>query len=202
MAACREVGAALDRYLDGEMNAAERAEYERHLTGCRECAGLLAERRTAGGMLAEWVRAEVVERSSAPVRTGTGWLRVAAAAAAVFLAGTIAWQHTDGVSVAPVPAPSGHKLVMRSMDRGVTVVPGKAGAPDELVVDAFPVELCWRSMTSGVQVVRGEAGQPQELIVDPFPVKMRSMSSGVVMVSGKAGEPVELVVDPFPEEGK
>ncbi|HOX06284.1 MAG TPA: anti-sigma factor [Planctomycetota bacterium] len=198
---CRGVDTILDRYLDGETTVEERAGVEDHLNGCAACSRLLAERRSAMGLLAEWAG------SAAPATVRPAprlpWLRLAAAAAVLAAGGILAWQlldnrpgHTQG------PARSGHQLVMRAMNDGVTVLPGQAGQPDELVVDAFPVQLCWQPMSEGVKVVRGESGAADELIVDPFPIKMRPMSSGVVMVSGRSGEPAELVVDPFPEEGK
>lgn len=202
MTACREVSAALDRYLDGETAVGDRSAIEEHLGGCPECARLLAERRAAMGMLAEWVGPGARASSDVPVRARSVWLRVAAAAAALVLAGTFAWKLAEERPVASEPVPSKDGTVMRSLGAGVTVVPGKAGEPDELVVDPFPVQLCWRPMSAGVEVIRGGAGQPEELVVDPFPVKMRPMSSGVVVVPGRSGEPAELVVDPFPEEGK
>jgi hypothetical protein len=203
MAACREVGALLDRHLDGEVTAAERAEVEEHLVGCPECSRRLRERRAAMSLLAEWAGAEAAIRPAAPVGPGATWLRAVAAAAAMILAGALAWQSLARLSSAPAGA-SGHSLAMRSLAEGVTVVPGMAGEPDELVVDAFPVRLCWQPMSSGVEVIRsGSTGTgADELVVDPFPVKMRPMSSGVVVVPGRSGEPAELVVDPFPEEGK
>ncbi len=204
MAACSEVGPALDRYLDREAEPSERAGIERHLGECAECARLIAERRAAMGMLAEWA----AEGAGAPpaareVRPKPVRLRLAlaVAAAAALVAVAAAWHFSGREHARPGPASCGHRLTMRSMDDGVTVVPGAAGEPDELVVDAFPVQLCWQPMSSGVNVVQAGAGEPDELVVDPFPVTMRTMSSGVVVVSGKAGEPAELVVDPFPEEG-
>ncbi|HEX6940426.1 MAG TPA: zf-HC2 domain-containing protein [Longimicrobiales bacterium] len=42
---------ALLALLDGELHGEERAHIERHLAGCRECAGLLAELRDAAAAL-------------------------------------------------------------------------------------------------------------------------------------------------------
>jgi hypothetical protein len=60
---------------------------------------------------------------------------------------------------------------MRSLAEGVKIVPGSSGEPDELTVEAFP--LNWRSMSSGVTVVPGKSGEPAELVVDPFPEEGR-----------------------------
>lgn len=204
MAACREVDSALDLLIDGELSAAERAGIEQHLAECPACSARLSERRKVSGLIGEWAESAPAE-SPRVVRQDRSWMRAAAAAAAIVavagLAGELA-PHPAATTVAPAQG-DGHRLAMRSMNDGVTVVAGKNGEPDELVVDAFPVQLAWKPMSreAGVTVVH-TAGSPEELVVDPFPITMRPMSSGVAVIPGKAGEPVELVVDPFPEEGK
>jgi len=168
MAACKDVQAGLDRYLDNEMAAGERPALEAHLAGCPECRTMLVERRTAMSLLAQWADSGAGAR---PARRSVAvWLRLAAAAAAVALAASLALEYAgrERPAVVPAaPAPAKSRLVMRTLDQGVTVVPGKAGEPDELIVEAFP--LTWRSMSSGVKVVPGRSGEPVELVVDPFP---------------------------------
>ena len=172
MAACKDVQAGLDRYLDNEMAAEERPAVEAHLAGCPECRTALVERRAAMGLLAQWAASGAETRGRAPIRSAAGWLRLTAAAAALALAASVAWQYAGKEPpVVPAAVPAKPKLVMRTLDQGVTIVRGEAGEPDELIVEAFP--LTWRSLSSGVEVVSGKSGEPVELVVDPFPEEGR-----------------------------
>lgn len=78
------------RYLDGELDQAERREFERHLDGCPSCRRALAQRRlvteAAVGMpdleLPPDFSRRVMERIDKPRVTVLGWLVLAAASCA------------------------------------------------------------------------------------------------------------------------
>lgn len=55
---CEQIQDRLSPYLDGELDAASRAEVERHLAGCPECADLLACLRRAMTALAAFPEIE------------------------------------------------------------------------------------------------------------------------------------------------
>jgi hypothetical protein len=172
--ACSDVRPVLDRYLDGEADRECREAVDRHLATCAECRQALAERRRASELLREWSREPAGSEAAAAGRGARVAVRfLVAAAAGLLVAALCLAQHSQGPSAggdkSAVPvATAGHQLHMRTLgDGGVQVVPGKAGEPAELIVEAFPLK--WRSLSSGVQVIPGKAGEAAELVVDPFP---------------------------------
>ena len=175
MAACDEVRPALDRYMDGETDREGREAVEKHLAGCAGCRAALSERRGASALLKEWGRQPARAVLTATGRGPLVAVRVMlAAAAALLVAGLCLAQYNRSSSAAgarsgaPLLASAGHQVNLRALsDGGVQVVPGKAGEPAELVVEAFPLK--WRSLSSGVQVIPGKSGEAAELVVDPFP---------------------------------
>ncbi len=100
---CRDIEPRLGAYLDGELDAAERAAVEAHLAGCAECPALLERHRALQAAVraelpahraSDALRARVREalreaaRRPAPRRT-VPWRALGVAAAAVLvLAGT------------------------------------------------------------------------------------------------------------------
>jgi anti-sigma factor RsiW len=44
---CREVVELMTAYLDGALSAADRAKFEKHISGCDGCRAYLAQLRTA-----------------------------------------------------------------------------------------------------------------------------------------------------------
>ena len=176
MNSCEIIRAELDSYLDDELSPNDQRATEAHLADCPECNRLLQERRAAMGMLAEWSTLLAAPAAAAPAvrpaRRGALVGALAAAAAIGLAAGGYVWCTADRDTASHVRlAPPGGRLVMRSLADGVKVLPGKSGEPDELVVEAFP--LNWRSMSSGVKVIPGKSGGPAELVVDPFPEEGR-----------------------------
>src|SRR5690349_10782526 len=90
----------LSAYLDGETTPAERAQVERHLAACVECARVLAEYRQIGGNIREmsrpqppltlhrdvWTTIEARESESAWVPALGSLLRFGAVAAVLVIA--------------------------------------------------------------------------------------------------------------------
>lgn len=78
------------RYLDGEMDQAERREFERHLDACPSCRRALAERRRVAEAAAGLPNLElppdfsrrVMDRIDRPRVTALGWLVLAAGSCA------------------------------------------------------------------------------------------------------------------------
>jgi anti-sigma factor RsiW len=78
------------RYLDGELDQAERRDLERHLDGCPSCRRALAERRRVGEAAAglpdlalpPGFSRRVMERIERPRVTALGWLVLAAGSCA------------------------------------------------------------------------------------------------------------------------
>lgn len=174
MAACERFRADLDRYMDGEIDREGREVLERHLAGCASCSRALQELRGSRALLREWSAALTAPARPAAFRSGLLTVRLAmAAAAGLLLAGLLAADRSGrrdpgGGHAAIKP---GHELHWHSLADGVKVVPGRAGEPEELIVEAFPLKF--RSMSSGVEVVAGKSGEPAELVVDPFPEEGR-----------------------------
>ena len=63
--ACKEHAERLHAYLDGELDAAGAAEFERHLQSCTECSASLSVERAMRGALAS---AQLFERAPASLR--------------------------------------------------------------------------------------------------------------------------------------
>ena len=173
MAACDEVRADLDRYLDGEIDRDGREAVERHLAACAECRRAVEERRAAMALLSEWSREPAAPARPAAGRGSRVAVRLALAAAVLLAAGVyLSYYGSHPTRLGPTGgqavAGAGHRLHWHTLADGAKVVPGKVGESEELVVEAFP-SLNWRSLSSGVEVVSGKSGEPVELVVDPFP---------------------------------
>lgn len=61
----------LSEYVDSELDAAERAALEEHLTGCAECRGAVSGLRR----VQEWLRSDGIRPTDAP--TNAEWLAIA-----------------------------------------------------------------------------------------------------------------------------
>jgi mycothiol system anti-sigma-R factor len=103
---CDLAKGVLHGYLDNELDAARAAEFERHLEGCRECAGALGSSEALraslqGAGLYERAPARLRERVRAELKTATknaaakpaaqpAW-RWLAVAASILIVGTMFW---------------------------------------------------------------------------------------------------------------
>jgi mycothiol system anti-sigma-R factor len=106
---CEQTQTVLHGYLDGELDAARAAEFERHLETCSEClAALEAQEKLRSAIQ----RAQLYEQApvsfrrevsaslpaARPVRFGLSgmWLSWAAAAAAILLVASLGWRVLPG----------------------------------------------------------------------------------------------------------
>ncbi len=101
---CDYARTALHGYLDGELDAARSAEFERHLENCRECTNTLAEQESlrsslqrsglyeqAPLSLRKTIRAELERGTSSPAKRWIPDWRWITAAASIVVVATIAW---------------------------------------------------------------------------------------------------------------
>jgi mycothiol system anti-sigma-R factor len=133
---CDYARTALHGYLDGELDAARSAEFERHLESCRECTNTLAEQESlrsslqrsglyeqAPLSLRKKIRAEMESGTSSPVRHWIPDWRWFAVAASILVAATIAWYAwpragTTGAAPAPFTAAEMIDAHIRSLQPG------------------------------------------------------------------------------------
>jgi anti-sigma factor RsiW len=165
MSASEENLAKLDLYIDGELGAEERLEFESLLADDPALERELAGRRAAMGMLAEWAEG----LPAAPRRAGSRArsplvAALAAAAALALVAGLVGLSRPDPEDrhARPQTKP---KITIVDMEHGVEL--RESEGETELVVDPFPMK--WRTLRQGVQVIPSKSGEPETLVVDPFP---------------------------------
>lgn len=159
-----EITPEIDRYLDDELSAQERRDFEALLSDSPELSEALSERRAAMAVLGGWADSLTLP-GARRARLGPARTVLVAAAAAAALAAVPTALYFAGRTPSR-PEGQGHRLTLRAPGEGVSVNP--AG---ELVVDPFPMK--WRTLQDGVQVVRGASGEPDALRVDPFPEEGR-----------------------------
>jgi hypothetical protein len=157
-----------EKYLLGELTAAERAEYEEHYFGCQECA----EDVKAGAVLLDNARQvlrlefrgkEHAVKSTAEQHSWFGWFRPAYALAAVaLLAAAIIYQNVftipslrrEVAANVPQSLPSFSFVTLGSRSNASLTVNTDLGSPFGLYVD-IPASDAFRSYTCRV---RSESG--------------------------------------------
>jgi hypothetical protein len=144
---CAHFEPELSAYLDGELDAAERARLDAHLHACARCAAELRELRRVGESLRRWdaqetryaqstgfrnrVLARVGGHADAPVEEIRTWRRAAwAAAAAAGVVGAFAWATTRPAAVGGADLDDLRARV-EAVERSVASLPaGEHGAHD------------------------------------------------------------------------
>jgi anti-sigma factor RsiW len=113
---CELCESVLHGYLDGELDAARAADFERHLVSCAECVRALESQEKlrgsiqvaalyerAPGSLRRKVQRELVEKSSTAAVRLWQWPNWAMAAAALVLAAVTGWQLMSGLRIKEGP---------------------------------------------------------------------------------------------------
>jgi mycothiol system anti-sigma-R factor len=167
---CEQTQTVLHGYLDGELDAARAAEFERHLETCSECqAALEAQEKLRSAIQREQlyeqapvslrrkVSASLPAARAARFSLSGIWLRWAAAAAAILLVASVGWRVWPGFrgtdnfeAVAAIDAhlrslQAGHLVDVASTDQH-TVKPWFDGKVDfappvaDFANDGFPLQ--------------------------------------------------------------
>ena len=133
---CEDVQKLIHPYVDGEFSPDEKDEFERHLQGCRHCRELATYQLSFKATLKAKLKgvtappellARVREELAATPTPLVGWRRSAlkvapvAAAAVVFLAFGVSWQHHRGQTDA---------VVASSVARHINGLPVEIASPD------------------------------------------------------------------------
>ena len=134
---CDFTHTALHGYLDGELDASRSAEFERHLSGCRECAKALETEESlrsalqrsslcesAPVTLRKKIRAELDAATANPIKQRIPAWRWVAVAASILVVATISWYAwpragtTDSAAPAPFTAAELIDAHIRSLQPG------------------------------------------------------------------------------------
>ncbi len=134
---CDYTRTALHGYLDGELDAARSAEFERHLESCRECANTLAAEESlrsslqrsglyeqAPVSLRKKIRAELDGATSSPAPSRIPVWRWLAVAATILVVAAVSWYvwprpgASDGAASAPFTAAELIDAHVRSLQPG------------------------------------------------------------------------------------
>ena len=134
----------VDLYLEGEVEAGERAEFEAHLETCPACRRVLEERRVLLAAFSSLPAVEVpsdfacavMDRLPAHRRFAVGWVAAAGSAAASLLIGLLGFYLFTGQSLAEVLTSAG-RSVMETVGLAVPVL-AKMARLGGLILRAIP----------------------------------------------------------------
>jgi anti-sigma factor (TIGR02949 family) len=130
---CNQLDERLHGYLDGELDAAGAAEFERHLQSCSQCSAALHAERALQDTLAKAqlyerapvslrraMRSKIIPAPGAGQATATLWKRLAIAAALLcaISSGILTWTLLRGRGAAPEFAIAAVDAHLRSLQQG------------------------------------------------------------------------------------